>query len=253
MNSAAPSGRAHANEPGIDTELVLQERDAGDLRRQSRVTKSQYWCDLLLALCRPWYRSIDESRFDDGECLAVSIRKLLDGLRGLAALIVVLHHLGVHGDGHFAVMVFFVISVILHHGVGAVVSAQRSSGFGQFMARRIKRIYPPYLLAVVFFCATRIVKAALGGHNDLQYSALDWLQNLTLTQWVANVFHPISWPSANPHLFVAAFWSLNYEEQFYLVIAIGLALAAAKRIPLLVSVVLLAVIGLVWNWCIPGN
>ena len=178
--------------------------------------------------------------------------ELLDGLRGLAALAVVLHHLEVHSDGHFAVMVFFVIS-------GYCITASAEScrrngiGFGQFMARRVKRIYPPYLLAVLFFSATRVVKATMGPHNDFQRPVLDWIQNLTLTQWVSNVFHPIPWPSANPHLFVPAFWSLNYEEQFYLVIAIGLVLAATKRVPLIASVVLLAVIGFLWNWFIPGS
>jgi peptidoglycan/LPS O-acetylase OafA/YrhL len=178
--------------------------------------------------------------------------ELLDGLRGLAALAVVLHHLEVHSDGHFAVMVFFVIS-------GYCITASAEScrrngiGFGQFMARRVKRIYPPYLLAILFFSATRVVRATMDAHKDFQRPPLDWVQNLTLTQWVSNIFHPIPWPSANPHLFVPAFWSLNYEEQFYLVIAIGLVLAGTKRIPLIASVVPLAVIGLVWNWFIPGN
>jgi peptidoglycan/LPS O-acetylase OafA/YrhL len=178
--------------------------------------------------------------------------ELLDGLRGMAALVVVLHHLEIYGDGHFAVMVFFVISGYCI--TASAESCRRSGvGFGQFMARRVKRIYPPYLLAVLFFSATRIVKATTGAHNDLQRPLLDWIQNLTLTQWVSNVFHPIAWPGDNPHLFVPAFWSLNYEEQFYLVIAIGLVLATTKRLPLVASVVLLAVVGFVWNWFIPGN
>jgi peptidoglycan/LPS O-acetylase OafA/YrhL len=36
--------------------------------------------------------------------------ELLDGLRGLAALAVLLHHLQIVSIGHFAVMVFFIIS-----------------------------------------------------------------------------------------------------------------------------------------------
>jgi peptidoglycan/LPS O-acetylase OafA/YrhL len=178
--------------------------------------------------------------------------ELLDGLRGLAALAVVLHHLRVVEDGHFAVMVFFVIS-------GYCITASAEScrrnglGFRQFMARRFKRIYPPYLLAVALFSLTRVVKAAMGGPNDLQRSGLDWIENLTLTQWLSNVFHPIAWPSDNPHLFVAAFWSLNYEEQFYLVMAIALAISTTKRIPLIAPVLLLAIIGVAWNFSIPGN
>lgn len=178
--------------------------------------------------------------------------ELLDGLRGLAALAVVLHHLGVFDGGHFAVMVFFVIS-------GYCITASAEScrrnglGFGQFMARRIRRIYPPYLLAILFFTLTRAFKASMGGPNDLHRPVLDWVQNLTLTQWISDLFHPVAWPGDNPHLFVAAFWSLNYEEQFYLVTAIALALAAAKRMPLISSVLLLAAIGLAWNWCVPGH
>jgi peptidoglycan/LPS O-acetylase OafA/YrhL len=178
--------------------------------------------------------------------------ELLDGLRGVAALGVVLHHLGVVEDGHFAVMVFFVIS-------GYCITASAEScrrdglGFRQFMVRRIKRIYPPYLLAIAFFSLTRGVKAAMGGQNDLQRPVLDWVQNLTLTQWISNAFHPISWPSDNPHLFVTAFWSLNYEEQFYLIMAIALTIATNRRIPLIAPVVLLATIGLAWNFSIPGN
>ena len=178
--------------------------------------------------------------------------ELLDGLRGLAALGVVLFHLGIFADGHFFVMVFFVIS-----GYCITASADSSrrngSGFREFMTRRVKRIYPPYLSAIALFTLTRAIKAGMGGSNDLNRPLLDWVENLTLTQWISNVFHPTSWASGNPHLFVAAFWSLNYEEQFYLVMAIALALAANKRIPLAASVLALATIGLAWNFSIPGN
>lgn len=178
--------------------------------------------------------------------------ELLDGLRGIAALAVVLHHLGVVAAGHFGVMTFFVIS-----GYCITASAhsyQRNGlGFRQFMARRMQRIYPPYLLALVFFFATRAIKSALGGPNDLQRSLVDWIQNLTLTQWLSNLWHPVSWPDQNPHLFVTAFWSLNYEEQFYFVMAVALLLNASRRIPLIVTVLTLAAIGLAWNFSIPGN
>jgi peptidoglycan/LPS O-acetylase OafA/YrhL len=178
--------------------------------------------------------------------------EMLDGLRGLAALGVVLHHLGVVADGHFAVMVFFVIS---GYCITASADSSRRNGVGfrDFMVRRIKRIYPPYWSAMAFFALTRAIKSAMGGPNDLQRPLRDWIENLTLTQWLSNALHPALWPSDNPHLFVAAFWSLNYEEQFYLIIAIALALAANKRIPLIVSVLVLAAIGLAWNFSIPGN
>jgi len=177
---------------------------------------------------------------------------LLDGFRGLAALAVVLAHLGSRVDGHFAVMVFFVIS---GYCISASADSCRRQGFGfrRFLWRRIKRIYPPYWFAVGFFILTRVIKAVRNGPNELHRSALDWLQNLTLTQWVSSLFHPTTWPSDNPHLFVTAFWSLNYEEQFYLVTGIGLALAVHRRVPLIVPLLVLAAIGAAWNFAFPGN
>ena len=42
-----------------------------------------------------------------------------------------------------------------------------------------------------------------------------WIQTLTLTQWISLAGHPASYAAENKSLVVAAFWSLNYEEQFY--------------------------------------
>jgi peptidoglycan/LPS O-acetylase OafA/YrhL len=178
--------------------------------------------------------------------------ELLDGLRGLAALAVLLYHIGIGHVGHFAVMVFFVIS---GYCITASAHACRLNGLGltSFLGRRVRRIYPPYLLAVAFFAVTRAVKFSLGGSNELNRPLLTWLQNLTLTQWVSDLFHPAATPADNPTLFVSAFWSLNYEEQFYLVMALFLAIALRARIPLIISVTALALVGLVWNWLIPGN
>lgn len=178
--------------------------------------------------------------------------ELLDGIRGLAALAVVLHHVGVEQYGHFSVMVFFVISGYCI--TASAESCRRSGGgFGEFMVKRIRRIYPPYILAVMFFAITRIVKSARDPGFEFKPTLLDWLQNLTLTQWVSDLFHPIPWPVQNSKLFVAAFWSLNYEEQFYLVIGLLLMAAISLRIPMMVSMLTLSAACLVWNWLIPGN
>lgn len=178
--------------------------------------------------------------------------EFLDGLRGLAALAVLMQHIGIGDAGHFAVMVFFVIS-------GYCITASADScrysgaGFGQFMYRRARRIYPPYLLAVAFFALTRAVKLWSGGENALNRPLVEWLQNLTLTQWLSNLFHAVNTPWENPTLFVVAFWSLNYEEQFYLVVGLGLLAARYVRVPMTFYVLALAAVGLAWNWSIPGN
>jgi peptidoglycan/LPS O-acetylase OafA/YrhL len=178
--------------------------------------------------------------------------EMIDGLRGLAALAVVMHHLGIGSLGHYAVMLFFVIS---GYCIAAAAESGRRNGlsFGSFMWRRLHRIYPPYFFALVFYVLTRVAKAASGGYNDLARPWLDWLQNLTLTQWVSLPWHPVADAPQNPKLLVAAFWSLNYEDQFYLVMSAALLLALKSRVPMSLVVAALAVVGLAWNCAVPGG
>jgi peptidoglycan/LPS O-acetylase OafA/YrhL len=179
--------------------------------------------------------------------------EILDGLRGLAALTVVLHHLQIVTVGAYAVMVFFVIS---GYCVAAAAEScrRKQMSFGTFMRRRLHRIYPPYFFAIVFFCLTRLVKAATtGDHHELNRPWLDWLQNLTLTQWLSLPFHPVADAPQNPKLLVAAFWSLNYEEQFYLVMGIALLLSVRRGLPIAVTVIVLTAAGLFWNYANPGG
>ncbi len=187
-----------------------------------------------------------------GEPLWAPRYELLDGVRGLAALAVVLHHIGVADIGHFSVMIFFVIS-----GYCITASAESSRrnahGFREFMLKRVRRIYPPYLLAMLFFAATRYVKAVRGSPAQFHRPLIDWIQNLTLTQWVSELFHPDRGPALNQKVFVGAFWSLNYEEQFYLVIALCMLAAARLRVPMIASIMALAALGFLWNWLYPGN
>jgi peptidoglycan/LPS O-acetylase OafA/YrhL len=178
--------------------------------------------------------------------------EIIDGLRGLAALAVVMHHSGVAPLGHYAVMVFFVIS---GYCIAASAETCRRNGvaFGAFMWRRLRRIYPPYFFAIAFYVLTRLAKSASGGHNDLDRPWLDWVQNLTLTQWLSLPCHPVADAPQNPKLLVAAFWSLNYEDQFYLVMALVLLLAVSRRVPMTAAVLAMAAVGLAWNLAWPGG
>jgi peptidoglycan/LPS O-acetylase OafA/YrhL len=177
---------------------------------------------------------------------------MIEGLRGLAALVVVMNHLLITTLGHYAVMLFFVIS---GYCIAAATETARRKGlgWGAFMWRRLHRIYPPYLLAILFYVVTRLLKVAFEGENDLTHSVLVWVQNLTLTQWVTLLFHPVADAPQNPSLLIAAFWSLNYEDQFYLVMALTLILAIRLRVPMWVPVSALALVGLLWNWWLPGG
>lgn len=174
----------------------------------------------------------------------------LDALRGLAALAVAIHHVAHLYIGGPAVMAFFVISGYCIAAAGA--SARRHGlGIGGFLWRRVRRIMPPYLLSIAFWAAYRMLKAATGGGNELARPWTDWFQNLTLTQWVSLLGHPAPYPPHNPTLFVGAYWSLCYEEQFYLVIGLLVAVAGLSAIASRRAVVVLLAFALAWNVAFP--
>src|SRR3954466_5952444 len=79
-------------------------------------------------------------------------RPFIDGLRAVSILAVVLYHVGVPGvsGGYVGVDVFFVISgfLIISQIFGAL--ERGSFSFGEFWARRVLRILPPYLLVLSF-------------------------------------------------------------------------------------------------------
>lgn len=178
--------------------------------------------------------------------------ELLDALRGLAALAVVIHHVAAVYIGGMAVMAFFVISGYCIAAASA--SARRNGlGFGAFLWRRIRRIFPPYLLAIAFWALLRGVKTMTGGTNDLARPWTDWLQNVTLTQWVALIPNPAPYPPHNSTLFVGAFWSLCYEEQFYLVMGAMVVVAGLSALAARWAVVALLFAGIAWNVASPDR
>lgn len=176
---------------------------------------------------------------------------MVDAWRGLAALGVVCYHLGlrVGSDfdlGHACVMVFFVISGYCI--AASTDSCQRNQvGPRAYMWRRVRRIYPPYFFSLCFFAATRLVKFEVGLGSQLSTSPVTWINNLTMTQWLNLVFHPARHPFDNPSLFVAGYWSLNYEEQFYLVMGIIVFSATYFKKSMLAPIVALMLGSFVWN------
>lgn len=174
---------------------------------------------------------------------------LMDGFRGIAALMVVCFHSGFLPFGHFGVTMFFVIS-----GYCILASADscqnQNLGAWGFAVRRFHRIYPPYLCALLFFILTRLAKIWLSHDNQLaQFSVLQFLQNFTLTQWLTLLIHPNS-SGSNPTLMVQAFWSLNYEVQFYAVVAVFLLLVVRTgRVSINSLIIALTGISLIWVLC----
>jgi peptidoglycan/LPS O-acetylase OafA/YrhL len=140
----------------------------------------------------------------------------LEGLRGVAILLVLLCHVRIPGAeaGFVGVDVFFVLSGFLITGL-LVDEHERTGriGLGQFYARRARRILPAAALVLATtLLAARFVVSPL----DLRQIADDGLAaglslaNMRFALDATDYFGPVD---ASPMLH---FWSLAVEEQFYL-------------------------------------
>lgn len=145
----------------------------------------------------------------------------LDGLRGLAILMVLLHTFNPLQGGGFpgreikialdlgwvGVQLFFVLSGFLITGI--LLDSRGSPGYLRiFLARRALRIFPLYygVLLVAFVVLPAVWPVAAQWRYE--YGHQGWLWTY-LANWVQ-----ADWPNTRPF---AHFWSLCVEEQFYLV------------------------------------
>lgn len=146
----------------------------------------------------------------------------LDGVRGLAILVVVLHNFQIYGaslsgiagrllqvsigGGWVGVTLFFVLSGFLITGI--LLDSQHEPGhFRRFYLRRTLRIAPLYyavlLVAFVVLPLAGAMPASVRADAPQQFWLWAYLSNWVLPFNIAN--HTF------PH-----FWSLAVEEQFYL-------------------------------------
>jgi peptidoglycan/LPS O-acetylase OafA/YrhL len=154
----------------------------------------------------------------------------LDGLRGIAAMMVVLFHLHdnlrpavqswfppalstLFLNGNLGVDIFFVLSgfVIAH----SVSNGERSWNFlGRFGLRRSIRLDPPLWTTILIEIV--LIRISLAMFPDLGTPSPHWQQilaNVTYTQGFFGI----------PDI-VLVFWSLTYEVQFYIVLVCALVL-----------------------------
>jgi peptidoglycan/LPS O-acetylase OafA/YrhL len=168
----------------------------------------------------------------------------LDGLRGLAALYVVVNHVflrafpGYPVDhapfwagwfiyGRFAVVVFIVLS-----GFSLALSPARTGwrldGISQFARRRARRILPAYWAALAFSLGVAWLIVAQPGHG--MPDAKSVVVNGLLVQNVVGA------PSPN-----AAFWSMAVEAQLYLAFPLLLLMVRRWGAVVMVAIVTLVV------------
>lgn len=139
---------------------------------------------------------------------------ILEGLRGFAAIYVLLHHIDpFHGTyfgwltrfGQEAVTVFFLISgFVIHYSfAGAHVPSARS-----YFVRRFRRIYPPFVIALAL---TALLYMLTRG-PDADLKPRDLVLNLLMLQ-----DHEFLRPGSivDPYLNNGVLWSLSYEWWFY--------------------------------------
>jgi peptidoglycan/LPS O-acetylase OafA/YrhL len=167
----------------------------------------------------------------------------VEGLRGLAVLVVLLFHSNLAGvtGGFVGVDVFFVISGLLITGL-LLRERERTGriGFLQFYARRVRRLLPA---AVVTLVVTLVVAVNVIAPLDRPGVGLDGaasvlsIANIRFALADGDYFAVVSTPSPFLH-----FWSLAVEEQFYLVwpaliLLVARGPQAARRLAIALAVI----------------
>src|SRR4030095_6729718 len=136
--------------------------------------------------------------------------KPIDGLRGLAILLVIMFHRDIAYFGWTGVILFFVLSGYLITKVLMVENEKQApltTKLKNFWARRILRIFPLYYLYLFILVVLLLAK---------------WVPSLTNTEipflsiYTYNFYLIHAYDRQGPSFLAGHFWSLSIEEQFYL-------------------------------------
>lgn len=140
----------------------------------------------------------------------------IQGLRALAALLVVLYHADFVPGGFIGVDIFYVISGYLITGlILRQIQESGSLNLKNFYQRRIKRLLPASVLVLIITAAlSYLILPPIGraelGRNVLAVGLL--VSNYAFAFWETDYQNLGANPPALVH-----YWSLAVEEQFYLI------------------------------------
>ncbi len=157
----------------------------------------------------------------------------LDGIRGVAIVMVLVNHgafsfpnwvpewAALWADGPLGVRIFFVLSGYLMYSLGAAEIAEKGSfDWKSFYVRRALRILPCMFLYL-------LVIAALEETGFFKMPVSNYFRVLTFSQ---NITPWLDIDRAASELNVGHFWSLAFEEQFYLFWPIMMLLGIQGRL-----------------------
>ena len=178
----------------------------------------------------------------------------LDGLRGIAVLLVVFFHYfpDYFWGGFIGVDIFFVISGFL---ISSILFRGAESGqlkITEFYSRRFRRIFPALIVVLVATYALGWVLLLADEYKQLgkhMAAAGGFISNFVL--WREAGYFNIP----NDHKPLMHLWSLGIEEQFYLCWPLLLFLGRRMRIPLLQMILVLSVVSFALNldWIIADD
>jgi len=190
----------------------------------------------------------------------------LDGLRAVGLLLVLTDHFLPQGFsyllfqlgnlGWIAIDSFFVMSGLLITGI-LLDTRERPNYFSTYYARRALRILPLYYAVLLaWYAIIRFTNHGIDYANMIQY----WGSPAWLTFYAGNIRQAIvGMPTVNLGytlvLAYAPLWSLQVEEQFYLIFPLAVAFLNPRRLRLfliagIVCSPLLRLLGYLWH---PGN
>jgi peptidoglycan/LPS O-acetylase OafA/YrhL len=174
----------------------------------------------------------------DRDSATPAYRPDIDGLRGLAVILVVAYHAfpNLRTGGFVGVDVFFVISGYLITQLVLAGLIARTFSLAEFYRRRVRRIVPALLVVMTTCC--------IGGWFLLLPGELQWFgRSLSrCAAFLANMFFAGTggyFARAEESFPLLHLWSLGVEEQFYLAWPVLLILAARYGVTVRVLAIVL--------------